>query len=176
MLDKKQLQPGVYLYYPGLGVGTVVGVDEVVIAGESLKMLVLESVSQSVKVQVPLNNLEELGVRPLVSKTRLAGMLETLRHPTPIPGKRATWNRRFRSYTEKIQSGLPSATCEVLAELHQIRLKKGSLSFGERRMYDKVWSFLVAELAIVEKMTEESAAAQLEKVLEDGAEALKACA
>jgi CarD family transcriptional regulator len=173
-MDVEKLQPGVHLYYPGLGVGTVLGIHEVQIAEESMKMLVLESVSQAVKVQVPLNNIEELGVRPLVSTTRLTKMLDLLSNPTPIPKKRATWNRRFRTYTEKIQSGQPTATCEVLAELHQIRLKKGSLSFGERRMYDKVWSFLVAELSIVREVDEAVAAALLEKVLEDGTEKIQA--
>jgi CarD family transcriptional regulator len=176
MTDTLPLQPGAHLYYPGLGVGTVVGVRELELGDEPLEVLVLRSISQAVTVQIPLTNLEDLGVRPLVSKGRLQRMLDALRSPTPISAKRATWNQRFRTYTEKIQSGQPGATCEVLAELHQIRLKKGSLSFGERRMYDKVWSFLISEVAIVRQVDEAEAEKLLESVLEAGAESLKACA
>ena len=101
-------------------------------------------------------------------------MLTTLTHPSRIPQKRPTWNRRFRSYTEKIQTGMLSAICEVLAELYQIRERKGNLSFGERRVYEKAHRILSTEIGLVKDLDAPAAESYVDGLLEKGVQQLSA--
>lgn len=174
------LSIGAFLYYPGIGVGVITDICLIDIGDQSIEVLVLQSVQTDLTVQVPLSNLAGLGVRPVASSERLEAVLDMLLKPHPISDKQATWNRRFREYTEKLQSGQLVPMCEVLAELHQIRVKKhqkkGNLSFGERRMYDKVHGLLSAEVALVKEMDESSAGELIDQLLETGTGQLRACA
>lgn len=176
-IENQDLSPGEHLHYPGIGVGVVAGIQPIDIGEDTLQVLIFEAAQKDVTVQVPLNNIEGLGIRRVVSQKRLEGVLSTLTDPHPIAKKPPTWNRRFRKYTEKIQTGQPRAICEVLAELHQIRLKKRNkksrLSFGERRMYDKAHSILAAEVGLVKDLDEEAAKALIDKLLHEGTDNLK---
>ena len=176
VIEKQELSPGEHLHYPGIGVGVITGIQPINIGEHTMEVLVFEAAQQEVTVQIPLDNIAGLGVRRVVSQKRLEGVLSTLTDPHPIPKKSPTWNRRFRKYTEKIQTGQARAICEVLAELHQIRVKKqkkkSRLSFGERRMYDKAHSILAAEVGLVRGLDEADAAELIDTLLSEGAEKL----
>ena len=57
-----------------------------------------------------------------------------------------TWNRRYRTYQQKIGSGDCSEIASILRELATLRNQK-ELSFGERKMYDQAIELLMDEVA-----------------------------
>jgi len=66
-----------------------------------------------------------------------------------------TWNRRFRSYMEKMSTGKTESVAEVLRDLNAIK-KESHLSFGERKLFDQALQMLCAELSISEGVSIEA--------------------
>ena len=64
-----------------------------------------------------------------------------------------TWNRRYREYMEKINTGSIYGIAEVLRDLHLLKEEK-ELSFGERKIMDTAKNLLVKELAIARDVKE----------------------
>jgi CarD family transcriptional regulator len=64
-----------------------------------------------------------------------------------------TWNRRYREYMEKINTGSIFEIAEVLRDLHLLKAEK-ELSFGERKIMDTAKTLLVKELAIARDVKE----------------------
>ena len=56
-----------------------------------------------------------------------------------------TWNRRFREYTDKINTGSVFEIAAVLRDLYLLKVDK-ELSFGEKKMLEKAKNYLVKEL------------------------------
>ena len=154
-------QVGTHAVYPGCGVGRVdkIGVVEEV----DQEMYILSFPDKKTRVWVPRDNAQELGLRPIMTKEQLDKTLSTIRTQT-APPKKQTWNRRFKRYSEKIQTNIPMALGEVLGELAAIRTKK-ALSFGERRIYRQVHQLLVREAAMVRDVNEKDFEQELDKVL-----------
>lgn len=70
------------------------------------------------------------------------------------PADKQTWNRRYREYTKKITTNDPIEVAAVLRDLAVLRLGK-TLSFGERKMYDRAHGLLVQEIAAVRDVDDE---------------------
>jgi CarD family transcriptional regulator len=64
-----------------------------------------------------------------------------------------TWNRRYREYMEKINTGSIYEIAEVLRDLHLLKAEK-ELSFGEKKIMDMAKTLLVKELAIAKDVKE----------------------
>ncbi len=64
-----------------------------------------------------------------------------------------TWNRRYRDYMERIQTGEALEVGIVLASLLRLQADK-DLSFGERKLLDYTKTLLSKELAACEGITE----------------------
>ena len=74
------------------------------------------------------------------------------------------WNRRYRRYLEKIQSGNLADVAQVLRDLHLTRQDK-QLSYGERRVYDMAQDVLVQELSVAQESDEETVRGEIEQIL-----------
>jgi CarD family transcriptional regulator len=74
-----------------------------------------------------------------------------------------TWNRRYRAYLEKIQTGSAFEIAEVLRDLNLLKFHK-TLSFGERKMLDTARRLLVQELAIAKDLSEDQVMQELEHI------------
>ncbi|MEL6346332.1 MAG: CarD family transcriptional regulator [Myxococcota bacterium] len=132
--------------YPGCGVGIIDDIEDVDLGAGSTSMYVLQFPDDKTRIWVPAANAASLGLRRVMSPRKAQKTLEVIT-AQEAPPKRQTWNRRFRRYSEKIQTNEPTALGEVLGELAAIKNQK-ALSFGERKIYRQVHDLLVAELAI----------------------------
>src|SRR4030065_492095 len=70
-----------------------------------------------------------------------------------VAGDNHTWNRRYREYMEKINTGSIYGIAEVLRDLYLLKEEK-ELSFGERKIMDTAKNLLVKELAIARNVKE----------------------
>jgi len=132
--------------YPGHGVAEVTGLEKREISGASLEFFVLRVLENNVKVMVPKHNAKSVGLRRLVEEAEVEQVYGVLKHRG---GKisTATWNRRYREYMEKINTGSLVEIASVLRDLSILRADK-ELSFGERKMLDTARTLLVQELAL----------------------------
>lgn len=142
---------GTKVVYPSHGVAEITGRETRDVDGAQVTYLVL-SVPQfgwgtagGMKVSVPEDRAEDLGVRSAISAEEAAEVLEVLAvTDVRVP---ANWSRRFKNHQEKLKSGDVYECAEVVRNL-ALRQRNASLSTAEKSMYAKARRILVSELAV----------------------------
>lgn len=141
---------GDVVVYPAHGVAEIQSIEEREISGTTLSFMIMKVLDTMMTVMVPVNNINNVGIRALISKGEIDKVFSILKQKD-VQIDNQTWNRRYREYMEKIKSGNSTEIAEVLRDLNI--LKKGKeLSFGERKMYDTAKTLLVNEIFISKKM------------------------
>jgi CarD family transcriptional regulator len=111
---------------------------------------------------VPVSNTDRIGLRPLYRQTEIKGLFSLLEKRV---GTGATdWKDRYRENLEKMKTGKLEDVADVLRNLNQVSKRK-SLSFREKKMYDRAKYLLVSEIAIVKNIAEKDAEGLIEKSL-----------
>ena len=137
---------GDHAVYPGHGVGEVVAVETKEILGSKQTFYSIRILETGMKIMVPKDNAQSVGLRPIVSKIEAAKVIEILKE-TNVKIDNQTWNRRYRDYMEKIKTGSVYEIAEVLRDLFLLKVDK-ELSFGERKMLDTARNLLLRELSL----------------------------
>ncbi len=130
---------------PGCGVGRVEAVEQMDVDGEEVELYRIDLGGASGRMWVPTHLVSAQGVRPVMSSDHAAKAWEVIEAQS-APEQRQNWNRRQRRYNEKLMSNEPIEMAELLGELAAVRNKK-ELSFGERKIFERVRELLVAEIA-----------------------------
>jgi len=141
-----QFQVGDKAVYPAQGVGEIVGIDEKSVSGKTHRFYCLRILDTDIRILVPIDNAEQVGLRNVVTPDDVEGVYDVLRHTETCLDKQ-TWNRRYRGFMEKIKTGSLFEVAEVFRDLYRLKNTK-TLSFGERRMLDTARSLIVKELSI----------------------------
>ncbi len=154
---------GQKVVYPNHGVSVVEEISTADFDGIEQTLFHLRLLSNNSKVMVPKDNLDLVGLRPLGDKAQIQGLFDTLEN-----GQIATykdWKGRYKQNLDKMKTGLLQEVADVLKNLYLVSQKK-SLSFREKKMYERAKYFIVSEVAQVKGLGEEEA----EKLIEDSLE------
>lgn len=151
-----------HVVYPTHGVGRITGIETQEIAGQKLKLLVIQFEKDRMTLRVPVAKAKSSGLRRLSTRKEMQTALVTLKGRSRI--KRTMWSRRAQEYEAKINSGDPRSIAEVVRDLHR-NAGQPDQSFSERQMYQAALDRLAREFAAVEKITEEIATQRLEQML-----------
>ncbi len=135
-----------YMVYPGHGVGEITHVETREILGTKHRFIGLTIIDSGMKILVPENATETVGLRPIMSKSDAEKCQTILKSEIAVNGE--AWNRRYREYMEKIKTGNPMEVATVLRSLEILKNEK-DLSFGERKMLDFARTLLFRELSVV---------------------------
>ncbi len=162
MTAQKDFSTGDYVVYPTHGVGRIKGVETQEIAGQKLKLFVIDFSKEKMTLRVPVAKASTAGLRRLSTRKVMDSALKTLKGRSRV--KRTMWSRRAQEYEAKINSGDPVLIAEVVRDLHR-NAGQPDQSYSERQIYQAAFERLVRELAVVEKIDEDSAVERLEKVL-----------
>lgn len=155
--------------YPNHGVCLVEEISTKSFAGNNQELFVLRLLSNNSKVMVPKENLELVGLRPLCSKAEIDALFAILENGDIDTYK--DWKGRYKQNLDKMKTGQLTEVAEVLKNLCLVSQKK-SLSFREKKMYERAKFFIVSEVAHVrdvseaesERLVEGLLAASLEKL------------
>lgn len=133
--------------YPAHGVGVIEGIEEKEVSGEKECFYILRVNNSGMTIMIPTQNAGDSGLRQIVSSDdieQIFGILKSKQDQIPdcLP-----WNRRYKTYMEKIKTGSLPDVALVLKELFLLKLQK-SLSFGEKRMFEIAKALLVNELSV----------------------------
>jgi len=82
-----------------------------------------------------------------------------------VPTDNQTWNRRYREYMNKIQTGDPIEVAKVLRDLALLKADK-NLSFGEKKMFDQARSLLVQEIAVAKDSDEATVESEIDEIFQ----------
>lgn len=134
------------IVYPMHGAGVVEGIEEKQILGESRSYYILKVPFGDMKIMIPFDSTDSVGVREVICISEMKVVEEALSsESTEMPGN---WNRRYRDNMEKLKTGEVSQVCEVVRNLMRVdQIKK--LSTGEKKMLSNARQILLSELILV---------------------------
>jgi CarD family transcriptional regulator len=148
--------------HPAHGVGQIVALEQRALGGKTTDCYILKMLDTGLTVMVPTEQVERVGLRPVMQHDQAQGILEILRAPE-VAVDLQPWNRRFRAYTEMLRSGLPSEIAKVLRDMYRLKFDK-DLSFGERRLLDQARGLLIHELALAKKVERSSIEVEIQEI------------
>jgi CarD family transcriptional regulator len=152
--------------YPSRGIAEIVGIEKKEIHGKVQSFYVLRLADNDLRIMVPIDKADQVGLRPVAGADDVNEVLQILREKA-VRFDRNTWNRRYRGFMEKIKSGSLFEVAEVFRDLSRLKRTK-TLSFGERRMLDTAKDLVVQELSVARKSDESAVEKELERVLAEG--------
>ena len=154
---------GQKVVYPNHGVGLVEKIEDGVIDGVAHTYYHLTLLTNASKVMVPKDNLDLVGLRPLCQKSEIQRLFKVLGNGDIDTYK--DWKGRYKQNLDKMKTGQLTDVAEVLKNLRLVSQKK-SLSFREKKMYERAKHFIVIEVMHVQDVLEEDAEKKVEKALE----------
>ncbi len=136
--------------YPRHGAGVIEGIEEKEVLGEKYKYYVIRLALGDMKVMVPIDNVQNQGIRSITPKDLLDDIYNILSGETSCMCK--NWSKRYRENEMKIRKGDIFELSELVKNL-TVADREKRLSAGEKRMLENVRQLLVSELML---MIEES--------------------
>ncbi|MBP7588587.1 MAG: CarD family transcriptional regulator [Thermoanaerobaculia bacterium] len=161
---------GQKVVYPNHGVTVVEEIAPSRIDGTERTCYHLRLLSGNSKVMVPKDNLDLVGLRPLCEAKEIRTLFSILENGSVEAQK--DWKGRYKQNVEKMKTGRITEVAEVLKNLRFVSQRK-SLSFREKKMYERAKSFIVSEVAHVKGLTERDAEQQVERALTSSIERKK---
>lgn len=157
------------IVYPMHGAGTIDAIEEKDILGEKQAYYIIKMPGE-VKVMVPTNKAEEIGVRNVIDKVHAGKVLQILEeNETEMSNN---WNKRYRDNMDKMKSGDIYEVADVVRNLAFKQKQKG-LSTGEKKMLNNAKQILVSELVLAEQATLEDVQQLVENKIEMSFEEFK---
>lgn len=162
MGSTRTFKVGDRVVYPMHGAGTIEGIEEKEILGKTHRYYVLRLPIGDMKVMIPVDNCDEIGLRDVIDAEEVDKVLSVLRQECTEMSP--NWNRRYRSNLEKIKSGNIFEVADVVRNL-SIREREKGLSTGERKMLDSAREILISELILARNWDRERALHALDEAL-----------
>ncbi|MEG1990438.1 MAG: CarD family transcriptional regulator [Clostridia bacterium] len=140
--------------YPMHGAGVVEGIEKKDMLGQTEDYYIIKMPIDGVKVMVPTNKAQNIGVRDIAGKEESNKVYSILEEPMSELSCDSNWNKRYSSNIDKIKSGSLEEVTEVFKDLSHRHLEKG-LSLGEKKMLTTSKNILLSELVLSQGETEE---------------------
>ena len=148
--------------YPNHGVGVIEQISSRTIGPNVQKFYLLRIKASSLRVEIPFNNVNTVGLRPVVKNGEVSKILTFL-----TDGKcdnHQDWKYRFKENSDKMRTGSLLEVAVVLKSL-LVLAKEKALSFREKKMLERCRYLLVTELAMSKNMDENEVEDLLNKAL-----------
>ena len=139
------------IVYPMHGAGTIDSIEEKNILGENQFYYVIRMPGE-VKVMVPTDRAEQMGVRNVIGKEEAEKVISILGEDETEMSQ--NWNKRYRDNMEKMKSGSVYEVADVVRNLSFKQKEKG-LSTGEKKMLSNAKQILVSELVLAEHASQD---------------------
>ncbi|MFW6268987.1 MAG: CarD family transcriptional regulator [Bacillota bacterium] len=142
-------EKGDKIVYPNHGAGTIVGVETKEILGEEKKYYIMKLPIGEMKVMIPVEKIDEIGIRDVVDEEKADDVIHLLKGDKSKMSQ--NWNRRYRANMEKLKTGDIFEVGEVVRNL-TLRDEEKGLSTGEKKMLSNAKQILISELVLAKDM------------------------
>ena len=132
--------------YPMHGAGEITGIEEQEVGGVTQSYYILRLPMGSMKLMLPVDKIEEIGLRDIIDKSRLEELKEVLSGESDMA--QGSWNKRFHLTLDRLKTGDVLEVAAVVRNLTRQNLKK-KIPSGERRLMDLSRQILISELVYV---------------------------
>jgi len=144
------------------GAGIIESIEDREVLGEKRSYYIMKIPIGDMKVMVPMDNVQDIGLRQIIATNEMDGVLGILQDKNSTMN--VSWNKRYRANMDKIKSGNIFEVAEVIRNL-TIRDKDKGLSTGERKMLENAKRILISELVLVKDIAEDQVKDLLHEVL-----------
>jgi CarD family transcriptional regulator len=127
----------------------------------------LKLLGNNSRVMVPKTNLELVGLRPLCQQRDVRALFDILEDGNIDTYK--DWKGRYKQNLDKMKTGRLTEVAEVLKNLRLVSQRK-SLSFREKKMFERAKYFIVSEVAHVKNISERESEELVERALSSSLE------
>lgn len=158
-----RFEVGDKVIYPNQGLGVVERIETRTIMGTTCGFYSLRMASSDTTVLVPLDNVEDVGLRRAIGDHEVKKLFTLLGN-----GKidnHQNWKGRFKDNSNKMRTGSLYDVVDVLKSLNHLSQSK-NLSFREKRMLDRAKFLVVSEISEVVSEPTETIEERVEKALE----------
>lgn len=163
---------GSYMYnigdriaYPMHGAGTIEAIEEKTIMGHNKRYYVMLVPFGDMKIMVPCESCEKVGIRGIMSKKEMKEIFDVLSKDSSEMSD--NWNRRYRDNMEKLKTGDLCDVAEVVRNLMRADTVK-KLSMGEKKMLGTATQILVSEVILVQQWDAQKAVSTIETYVKGG--------
>src|SRR5262250_2627312 len=151
MISSDGFHIGDKVVYPNHGVGVIEQISSRTIGASVEKFYLLKIKASSLKVMVPFNNVNSVGLRRVVRNGEIQKILEYLTDGECLSN--ADWKYRFKENSERMRTGSLLEVASVLKSLLILNQSK-PLSFREKKMLERARYLLVSEMAMAKNCEE----------------------
>lgn len=151
--------------YPMHGAGVIESMEAKEILGEIKNYYVLKMPIGEMKLMIPVDNVNNMGLRNIIDKTLVEEVIDVLKQDAEIND--ANWNKRYRDNMLKIKTGDIFEVAQVVRDL-AFRDRQKGLSTGEKKMLLNAKQMLVSEIALTTNKDGKGVQDVLEKIIGDG--------
>lgn len=145
------------------GVGVIERVEEIEVLGRSRQYFIVHITQSNMKVSVPVENCEEVGLRRILNADVLKKVFDVLQGPE-IQEAPEKWNQRNKVNIDRLKSGNVLDTAILLKSL-SAKDRKKALSVGEKSMLENLRQNLAGEIAIAKKISVEKATVMMDSYI-----------
>jgi CarD family transcriptional regulator len=150
------------IVYPMHGAGVIEAVEEKTILGEARQYYILKVPFGDMKIMIPCDASDVIGVREVIPADEAPKVMETLaKASSEMSGN---WNRRYRENMAKLKTGETVSVAEVVRNLMRIDMVK-KLSTGEKKMLSNAKQILISELILSVNGKADELESKIEKVV-----------
>lgn len=162
-----QFSVGDKVMHPTFGAGEITGEENRELVQGFNHYFVIKVFASGATAYIPIHKMDELGVRPVMSRNKLAQVLQTLRG-VPLQLSKDFKERQAR-IQEKIQTGRPVPIAEAVRDL-SCRRRHKKLTQKDEQLLNRGRELLEAEMMLVADLqvfdAQEAVNAALEVALE----------
>lgn len=131
--------------HPLHGAGAISDIVSRTIDGSEQDYYILSVPLVSMRIMIPVNSCERIGIRPIVSAKEAEALLKMF--PAIEIDTAVSWNQRLRENLTKVKSGDLEQVLYVLKSLMSRDSEKG-LSMGERKLFCSAKQIFISEMVL----------------------------
>ncbi|EEM03624.1 transcription factor YdeB [Bacillus pseudomycoides] len=147
-------QIGDKIVYPMHGAGIIEAIEDKEVLGKIRQYCVIHMVISDMQVMIPMDKVENSGIRYVVDKNTLNDVLVDIHNGEADHS--LSWKQRYTMNMEKMKNGNLLDGAEVVRDLIR-RNKERALNASEKQMLDNARRILISEVALVQNVSENQA-------------------
>ncbi|MFA9422574.1 MAG: CarD family transcriptional regulator [Sedimentibacter sp.] len=152
--------------YPMHGAGIIETVESKEILGEIKNYFVLKMPIGEMKLMIPVDNVNNIGLRDIIGESLVDGVYNILKQAAVLND--SNWNKRYRDNMIKMKTGDIAAVAQVVRDLTYRDREKG-LSTGEKKMLVSAKQMLVSEISLSTEMDSDHVQEYIENIINEDA-------
>ena len=152
------------IVYPMHGAGVIESVEEKEVLGEKKKYFIIKMPVNEMKLMIPVDNVENIGVRKIISTEEVKEVFDILKEDSSL--NKLNWNKRYRANMDRMKSGDIFEVARIVRSLTYRDQEKG-LSTGEKKMLSNAKQILISELILAEDSSSEEIETRINSIISE---------